>query len=92
MWQCVKCQTDVEDSFDACWACGTSRLGAEDPSFTPVVDQSEPAMGPKGRATITTAPDAISYAVAGADMRPRGGVDDLALLGDCVLDAIRTMR
>lgn len=23
MWQCVKCREELEDSFDACWRCGT---------------------------------------------------------------------
>jgi len=33
MWQCVKCRETLEDSFDLCWNCGTSRDGTEDPSF-----------------------------------------------------------
>src|SRR5262245_51819712 len=33
MWQCVKCRERVEDSFDVCWNCGTSRDGTEDPTF-----------------------------------------------------------
>jgi uncharacterized membrane protein YvbJ len=33
MWQCVKCQENLEDSFDLCWNCGTTRDGVEDPSF-----------------------------------------------------------
>ena len=28
MWQCPQCSKDVEDSFDACWNCGTERSGA----------------------------------------------------------------
>jgi hypothetical protein len=39
MWQCTKCREEIEDSFDTCWACGTSRDGAEDPLFQPVADQ-----------------------------------------------------
>lgn len=38
MWQCSKCQENIEDSFAVCWACGTSREGIEDPSFQPVTD------------------------------------------------------
>jgi hypothetical protein len=38
MWQCVKCGETHEDSFDACWNCGTSREGTEDPSFHKVED------------------------------------------------------
>jgi hypothetical protein len=33
MWECKKCQTRLEDSFDACWKCGTSKEGVEDPTF-----------------------------------------------------------
>jgi hypothetical protein len=32
MWQCVKCGEKLEDSFDACWSCGTSRDGIQDES------------------------------------------------------------
>lgn len=33
MWKCGKCREDVEDGFGACWNCGTSADGVEDPSF-----------------------------------------------------------
>jgi hypothetical protein len=33
MWTCPKCGTKVDDSYDVCWACGTTRDGVEDPSF-----------------------------------------------------------
>ena len=33
MWNCVKCGEQLEESFDTCWKCGTSRDGTEDPSF-----------------------------------------------------------
>jgi hypothetical protein len=33
MWQCVKCREKLEDSFDICWHCGTSKDGTEDPDF-----------------------------------------------------------
>jgi hypothetical protein len=40
MWKCQKCQESHDDSFEACWNCGTSRDGTEDPAFEPadVVD------------------------------------------------------
>lgn len=38
MWQCVKCREKLEDSFNVCWNCGTSRDGTEDPSFVKVDD------------------------------------------------------
>ena len=33
MWPCVRCRQEVEDSFDVCWSCGTSKDGVEDPDF-----------------------------------------------------------
>jgi len=33
MWKCVKCREKVDDNFEVCWNCGTSRDGVEDPSF-----------------------------------------------------------
>ncbi|MDG2221701.1 MAG: hypothetical protein P8L85_09985 [Rubripirellula sp.] len=38
MWICSKCQESVEDSFDLCWSCGTSKDGTEDPEFQAVKD------------------------------------------------------
>ena len=52
MWQCVKCREQLEDDFDACWNCGTSRDGTEDPDFRKADDGSaippaDPAAGPE---------------------------------------------
>jgi uncharacterized protein YbjQ (UPF0145 family) len=33
MWECKKCLERVEDSFEVCWNCGTSKDGVEDPLF-----------------------------------------------------------
>jgi hypothetical protein len=33
MWQCVKCREKLDDTFDVCWSCGTSREGVKDPDF-----------------------------------------------------------
>lgn len=33
MWNCPACQSSVEDVFEVCWNCGTSRTGEADPSF-----------------------------------------------------------
>ena len=38
MWACKKCRESVEDTFEVCWNCGTSKEGVEDPSFQPEVD------------------------------------------------------
>ena len=33
MWTCISCSESIEDSFDACWNCGTSRTGEVDLEF-----------------------------------------------------------
>jgi hypothetical protein len=33
MWQCPKCRSHVDDSFEVCWSCGTTPEGIEDPDF-----------------------------------------------------------
>ena len=33
MWKCSGCREEVEDSFDACWSCGISKEGVENPEF-----------------------------------------------------------
>ena len=35
MWKCLKCARTIEDNFNLCWFCGTSRDGIEDPDFRP---------------------------------------------------------
>jgi hypothetical protein len=42
MWRCAKCRGEVEDQFDTCWNCGTSREGVVDPSFRPEPVESAP--------------------------------------------------
>ena len=43
MWQCMKCGQSVEDEFDVCWSCGTSKAGEEDPGFRTADDpEAEP--------------------------------------------------
>jgi hypothetical protein len=41
MWQCLKCQSKVDDSFDVCWSCGTTPDGIEDPEFV-TADEADP--------------------------------------------------
>src|SRR5262249_14649192 len=38
MWQGTKCRESIEDSFEVCWNCGTSKNGEEDPSFQKELD------------------------------------------------------
>jgi len=33
MWRCPSCRKEVDDSFEVCWACGTTSDGIEDPNF-----------------------------------------------------------
>jgi hypothetical protein len=49
MWRCPKCRQVVDDSFEICWACGTTIEGVEDPHFF-----DEPTKGP----SPNVAPDA----------------------------------
>ena len=36
MWTCSRCGESVEDSFNACWKCGTSSEGVPNPEFQAV--------------------------------------------------------
>jgi hypothetical protein len=47
MWECPKCGERIEELFDPCWACGTSRDGTEDPAFRPEEDLSTSPMDPQ---------------------------------------------
>jgi hypothetical protein len=48
MWTCPKCSKKVDDSFEICWACGTTVDGIEDPEFLEerVFDKQAPS-GPE---------------------------------------------
>jgi hypothetical protein len=35
MWICAKCREDVDEDFDVCWSCGTTREGRENTEFNP---------------------------------------------------------
>jgi hypothetical protein len=45
MWECPKCQSKVDDSFEVCWSCGTTIDGIEDPDFV-TADDAEPIKDP----------------------------------------------
>jgi hypothetical protein len=38
MWTCSKCRENLEDDFDVCWSCGTSREGVANTEFNPETD------------------------------------------------------
>jgi hypothetical protein len=48
MWQCPKCRSSVDDSFEVCWSCGTTPEGIVDPNFVtaddaaPIPDEEVP--------------------------------------------------
>jgi hypothetical protein len=44
MWQCGKCRERVEDNFEVCWNCGTSRDGTEDPNFRKAEEAPVPSI------------------------------------------------
>ena len=46
MWTCRKCRETVEDSFEACWSCGTTKEGVEDRAFRRVSDGAPPEREP----------------------------------------------
>jgi hypothetical protein len=58
MWQCPKCGNPVEDNFDVCWSCGTSRGGVEDPAFRREVGAGDAGMSPTGAKTPSPASSA----------------------------------
>jgi hypothetical protein len=45
MWDCPKCHSKVDDSFEVCWSCGTTIDGIEDPDFV-TADEAEPIEDP----------------------------------------------
>ena len=52
MWRCPKCHSQVDDSLEVCWSCGTTPEGVEDPDFVSA-DQADPIaieQVPKGTA------------------------------------------
>jgi hypothetical protein len=74
MWECSKCRERLEDSFEVCWKCGTSKTGEEDPGFQ-TADQIDPtslkqptgspieelAPGTPGEATSGTGREAYEF-------------------------------
>jgi hypothetical protein len=80
VWECKKCQERVEDTFDVCWTCGTSKEGVEDPSFRPEADaegaaeaiQPLPAWAPPPQ-TRAPRPVAGSSSASSTQPRSRGG-------------------
>lgn len=49
MWQCTKCGEEIDDPFEACWNCGTSKDGVADPEFESETDAAEAGTPPENR-------------------------------------------
>jgi len=45
MWTCATCGEQIEDTFDACWKCGTSKDGVADPGFAADAGPSSDPIG-----------------------------------------------
>jgi len=56
MWKCSKCGEQVEAEFDACWNCGTSQNGREDPSFSKDVITAPKRAPRTWKVLVTTTP------------------------------------
>ena len=56
MWLCSKCREQIEDTFEVCWNCGTSKDGVEDPSFSKRADgvEDQPEQRTSGMIVTTT--------------------------------------
>ena len=65
MWTCPKCKQKVEDDFEVCWKCGTSKDGVEDPTFEQE-RSSDSAETPPGNETEGTPSDTEPETAAAA--------------------------
>jgi hypothetical protein len=54
MWQCRKCRETVEDTFEVCWSCGTSKEGIEDPDFRKADDVPPEQLGEQPAGVVAT--------------------------------------
>src|SRR5262249_37160688 len=52
MWNCSKCGEKVEEDFEVCWSCGTTREGAPSPDFVP---EQEGIVGDQAYQTLQAA-------------------------------------
>lgn len=64
MWTCPKCGAKVDPVFDACWKCGTSRDGTEDPNFVSADDAGPIDDIPSPDAPELTGDETTSEAIA----------------------------
>jgi hypothetical protein len=87
MWQCPKCHSRVDDSFEVCWSCGTTADGVEDPDFV-TADEAEPIANeempeetelddPLADFAGTPLPDLVECYMAGDTMEAKFVADQL---------------
>jgi hypothetical protein len=43
MWTCQHCSETIDDSFDACWNCGSNQKGSPNPSFQSTAEPDDTA-------------------------------------------------
>jgi hypothetical protein len=46
MWSCERCHNKVDDNFEVCWSCGTTKQGVPDPDFQ-AADAMPPIKDPR---------------------------------------------
>jgi hypothetical protein len=91
MWQCPKCHSRVDDSFEVCWSCGTTPDGVEDPDFVtadeaePIADEEMPEEteldDPLADFAGTPLPDLVECYMAGDTMEAKFVADQLTEQG-----------
>lgn len=66
MWNCSQCSEQIEDQFEVCWKCGTSKTGIADPGFArrTKADAEQQPSG-RGRHLFGTAPERATVAGIG---------------------------
>lgn len=60
MWSCTKCREKLEDDFDVCWNCGTTKDGVEDPDFRKADDAPTEEVEPELDISITAKKKRVS--------------------------------
>jgi hypothetical protein len=62
-WQCVRCRELIDEPFDACWNCGTSRSGVRDWAFRRAERVKPEELIEEERETISLPPARIQFSV-----------------------------
>jgi hypothetical protein len=62
-WQCVRCSELIDEPFDACWNCGTSRSGVRDRAFRRAERVKPAEFIQEERETISLPPARIQFSV-----------------------------